>query len=351
MEQMLWPFNGAALGDRLQHRAVVVMPFAGIRHGHVPKSWARLRSFLTLLGLVVLVTLAMRYPVLAQSSKSTCVSVAVDVRLSGKTCLNPSDPARREFRDCFHVDGKRRCGPVMVVLPKGRFLMGSPRSELGHSPEETGPNHQPLPVDISMHFAVGKFEVTFDDWQACVACRHQPDDAGWGRGSRPVIDVSWDDAIAYVKWLSQATGKRYRLLSEAEWEYAARGGTRGPFSTGATITAEQANFNARLTYGGSGQGTYRRQTVAVGSFPPNAFGLYDMHGNVWEWVDDCWSAKLTGRIGAAPTDKIKCYARSFRGGTWLFDPRYLRSASRNRYPPDYRYNTGGFRVALTLKPS
>ena len=139
----------------------------------------------------------------------------------------------------------------------------------------------------------GKHEVAFDEWDACVAAGgcggHHLDDEGWGRGRRPVIDVNWDNAKAYVRWLSRRTGKSYRLLSEAEWEYAARAGTTGPFHTGSTISTNQANY----TYGAGREGLYREKTVPVGSFPANGFGLHDVHGNVWEWVEDCWHSRAT----------------------------------------------------------
>ena len=150
-------------------------------------------------------------------------------------------------------------------------------------------------MTIARPFAVGKFEVTFAEWDACLSgggCSHRPGDAGWGRGKRPVINVSWNDAKAYVAWLSRQTGRAYRLLSEAEWEYAARAGTTTPFSTGRTITSDQANFNSNRI------GQYRQQTVPVGLFSANGFGLHDMHGNVAEWVEDCWHENYVG----APVD-------------------------------------------------
>ena len=163
----------------------------------------------------------------------------------------------------------------MVVVPAGSFIMGSPQNEEGRENDE-GP---PRRVTISKPFAVGKFELTFADWDACVAakgCQHNPGDVlNWGRGMRPIVGVSWNNIIyEYLPWLSGKTGKAYRLLTEAEWEYAARAGTTTPFSTGTTITMDQANFNR-------GKGTYRDKPAEAGSFQPNAFGLHDMSGNVW----------------------------------------------------------------------
>ena len=160
---------------------------------------------------------------------------------------------------------------------------------------------------------------------------HRPGDRGWGRGQRPVIHVSWKDARSYVGWLSRKTGKQYRLLSEAEWEYSARAGTTGPFHFGSTISTDQANYDGRYTYGSGRVGVYRRKTVPVGSFPANGFGLHDMHGNVWEWVEDCWHDSYSGAPsdGSAWTTGGECSKRVLRGGPGTSVPRFLRSAYRN----------------------
>jgi formylglycine-generating enzyme required for sulfatase activity len=259
----------------------------------------------------------------------------------------PGAPAPQQrpgttFKDCPEC-------PEMVVVPAGSFTMGSPESEPQRSADE-GPQRR---VTIARPFAVGKFEVTFAEWDACVAaggCNgHRPSDSNWGRGNRPVINVSWDDARAYVAWLSRKTGKTYRLLSEAEWEYAARAGTTTPFSTGQRITTEQANFDGNHTYNGSSKGQYRQRTLPVGSFAANAFGLHDMHGNVWEWTEDCWNANYSG----APTDGSartsgECGRRVLRGGSWVDLPRFLRSADRYWITAENRIDVIGFRVARTL---
>jgi len=225
-----------------------------------------------------------------------------------------------------------------VVIPAGRFLMGSPDSEAGRDSDE-GPQRE---VVVSRPLAVGKFEVTFAEWDACVAaggCSHRPSDRGWGRGNRPVINVSWADAQEYVRWLSRRTGRTYRLLTEAEWEYAARAGTTTPYSFGQTISPSQAN------YYGTGLG----RTQPVGSYPANAWGLHDMHGNVWEWVEDCWVDSYAG----APVDASQavttggCTHRVSRGGSWLSGPRILRSAFRFSSVPGDGGNTAGFRLART----
>ena len=230
----------------------------------------------------------------------------------------------RVFRDCLEC-------PEMVVVPAGSFTMGSPSWEVGRDDDE-GPQHR---VTIPSPFAVGKYEVTFAEWDACVAgggCNgYRPDDRGWGRGQRPVINVSWDDAKAYVAWLSRKTDQRYRLLSEAEWEYAARAGTTEPFHFGSTISTDQANYNGNYTYGAGRKGVYRQKTMPAGSFPANGFGLHDVHGNVLEWVEDCWYPSYAGAPtnGSAWVSGGECGKRVFRSSSWTSIPRILRSANRN----------------------
>ena len=195
----------------------------------------------------------------------------------------------------------------------------------------------------------------FSQWDACVAeggCSHRPSDAFWGRNERPVINVNWHDAKAYVRWLSGKTGHQYRLLSESEWEYVARAGTTGAFHFGRTISTDQANYDGRYVYGSGREGVYRIKTVSVGSFPSNGYGLHDVHGNVWEWVEDCWHSDYRG----APTDGSawisggNCDYRVLRGGSWNFYPSILRAANRNWNEAGSRNEISGFRVARTLTP-
>ena len=256
----------------------------------------------------------------------------------------PKWEAGEKFRDCADC-------PELVVVPSGSFMMGSPGSEAGRYDDE-GPVRR---VTIAHPFAVGVYEVTFEEWDACVSgggCGgHRPDDWGWGRGKRPVMNVSWNDAKGYVRWLSGETGEAYRLLSEAEWEYVARAGTTGPFHTGATISTEQANYDGNYIYGSGRKGRYREQTSRVGMFSVNAFGLHDVHGNVWEWVEDCWNRSYHG----APEDgraweSGDCSARVLRGGSWGSEPRLLRSAVRGWSSSGDRSSDAGFRVARTLTP-
>jgi formylglycine-generating enzyme required for sulfatase activity len=249
----------------------------------------------------------------------------------------------QEFKDCPEC-------PELVVVPAGSFTMGSPAGEADRAANE-GPQRR---VTIARAFAVGKYEVTFEQWDACVSgggCGgYRPSDNGWGRGNRPVINVSWSDAKQYVEWLGRRTGKSYRLLSEAEWEYAARAGTTTPFHTGATITTDQANYDGNHVYANGPKGIYRERTVQVGRFAANAFGLHDMHGNVWEWVEDCWNASYAGAPsdGNAWTTGGNCVQRVLRGGSWYGDPGYARSAVRIGGTTGIRRVSLGFRVARTL---
>lgn len=184
------------------------------------------------------------------------------------------------------------------------------------------------------NFEVSRYEATFAQWDVCVAdggCNgYSPGDQGWGRGTRPVINVSWNDAQAYVQWLSQRTGQRFRLLTSAEWEIAARAGTTTNFSWG----DQDPVCDQRARNGASFITCTDDRTRPVGSFQPNGFGLYDVHGNVWEWVEDCYDSSCSGRV--------------LRGGSWVDDPEDLRSAVRGWYDPTGRSYTNGFRVARTV---
>ena len=227
--------------------------------------------------------------------------------------------------------------------------MGSPSSEERRFDHE-GPVHR---VTISEPFAVGVHEVTFDEWDACVSAGgcggYRPDDEGWGRGRRPVINVSWEDAQRFVEWLREETGEPYRLLSESEWEYVARAGTSTPFHTGRTISASQANYDGNYTYGNGRKGEFRQRTVPVGTFGPNAFGLHDVHGNVWEWVEDCSNDSYRGAPSdGSAWDRGDCSRRVLRGGSWINRASWLRSAFRVRDVSGHRSVYLGFRVARTL---
>ena len=224
----------------------------------------------------------------------------------------------------------------MVVVPAGEFEMGSNEFEF----------EKPIRrVTVPKVFAIGRREVTFEEWDQCAAsgtCTYRPDDRGQGRGERPVTDVSWRDAKTYVSWLSQKTGQQYRLPSEAEWEYAARGGTKTSYWWGRDVGNRFAN--CRECGGGSGQ-----QTIATGSFAANPFGLFDTAGNAAEWVEDCWNDTYRG----APRDTAawtagQCGQRVLRGGSFDSQARYVRSAARFRYDADVRYYANGFRVVRDM---
>ncbi|MGX1744528.1 SUMF1/EgtB/PvdO family nonheme iron enzyme [Bosea sp. NPDC055353] len=237
-----------------------------------------------------------------------------------------SQPAGARQRDCAGC-------PELVAIPAGSFQMGS--NDLY---EFEKPVH---PVSVR-GFHLGVREVTFEEWDLCIdqgGCNYRPDDRGLGRGKRPVTDIHWNDANAYLAWLSARTGKSYRLPTESEWEYAARAGTVTTYPWGQTLVKERANC-----LGCNDQ--KRGSAVAAGQFPANAFGLYDMAGNAAEWVADCWSESYRNapRDGSAFTVG-GCRERVLRGGSFNNDPRYLRSAARFKYEADVRFYTNGFRVA------
>lgn len=241
------------------------------------------------------------------------------------------------FQDCAVC-------PKMVVIAPGSFLMGSPESD-----DRARSNERPQrKITIGRPFAVSQFEVTFAEWIACSergGCSHHPDDSGWGQGVRPVINVSWDDITnEYLPWLRRVTGHSYRLLTEAEWEYAARAGTTARYYWGDDPGKNNANCC------GSESAWSNQQTAPVGSFKPNAFGLYDMHGNVFEWVQDCYSddAHRTAPTDGSAAAEVPGCDRVLRGGSWMSNTRAMGAPFRNMIFPEYRLNGYGFRVARDL---
>ena len=227
--------------------------------------------------------------------------------------------------------------PEMVVLPAGTFRMGCV------SGRQCVDDELPVHGVRVASLVLSKYEVTFEEYNRFAAAtgRRQPSDWGWGGGSRPVTGVSWEDAAAYANWLSDETGQRYRLPSEAEWEYAARAGTRTAYGWGQNIGRNRANCD------GCGSRWDNDEAVPVGSFAPNAWSLHDMHGNVSEWVADCWHESYAGGplSGSAWLSGGDCGRRVLRGGSWLGDAVNLRSAKRGRIDIGLRYSHVGFRVA------
>ena len=260
------------------------------------------------------------------------------------TTPSPAEPAVGVYPKAYKPgDTFRDCGdcPEMVVIPPGRFRMGDLS---GDGDDDEKPVHD---VRIDYSFAVGKYEVTQDEWVSVMGSNP----SAFKGGRNPVENVSWDDVRAFVDKLSRKTGKEYRLLSESEWEYVARAGSTTKFSWGNTASHEYANYGKDECCAGLAQGRDRWvNTSPSGSFLANSFGVYDMHGNVWEWVEDCWHDSYQGASsdGSAWVSGVDCGRRVLRGGSWRFLPRYLRSANRSWNSTDDRFSGFGFRVARTV---
>jgi formylglycine-generating enzyme required for sulfatase activity len=265
----------------------------------------------------------------------------------------------------------------MVVVPAGSFTMGSPANER----DRWNRGEDQVQVSIAAPFAAGKFAVTFDEWDTCVAgggCnRYRPNDLKWGRGKRPVFNVNWNDAKAYVAWLSKNTGKAYRLLSEAEREFVTRAGTITPYWWGIEWDVDHDNYRTEASEGYEPEECQAVQTTQeardclerlhprtpemspprarvelVDKFKPNPWGLYSVHGNVWDWTEDCWNDSNMGNPGNGSARITgDCSRRVLRGGSWNTYPGGVRAASRNgKGTSGKRYNDVGFRVARTLNP-
>jgi formylglycine-generating enzyme required for sulfatase activity len=281
-----------------------------------------------------------------------------------KPCIKPG--GGQSFRDCPEC-------PEMLVVPHGSFLMGATQSELDKLSQQYGQNlNREAPrhsVTISKSFAVGKFAVRRDEFEAFIReSGYQIDEGCWTwkykqdtpsykspgfkqTNSHPVVCVNWEDAAAYVSWLSKKTGKAYRLLTEAEREYVARAGTTTSFWWGESISPQQANYDGNYAFGNGERGTYRQTTVPVDSFKPNPWGLYQVHGNVWEWVEDCWLEDYTEvPQDGSPVKTEKCNYRVLRGGAWSSGPEDLRATYRHWSDPAFRVPRFGFRVARSITP-
>ncbi len=228
-------------------------------------------------------------------------------------------------------------GMRLAFVPPGTFMMGSPEDESERKNDET--QHE---VTLTKGFYMGVMPVTQVQWRAVMGT----DPSEFKGDERPVESVSWDDAQAFCRKLSAQEGKEYRLLTEAEWEYACRAGTTTPFCFGETIGTDQANYKGSFVYGDGREGVYREETTAVGRFPPNPWGLHDMHGNVWEWCEDWYGGY--GRVVTDPLGPLNGEIRVMRGGSWGFAPESCRSAYRSGDSPDARYISNRFRVVLDL---
>jgi len=220
-----------------------------------------------------------------------------------------------------------------IEIPAGTFMMGSPASEVNRKSDEI--QH---PVTLSA-FRISRYQITFEQYDLfCEAVKKEkPIDEGWGRKNRPIIHVNWFDATAFAEWMG------CRLPTEAEWEYACRAGTTTPFSTGENLTTAQANYNGNFPYHNYPKGIFRARTVPVGSFDPNPWGLYDMHGNVWEWCND-WYDNFPSTEQTDPAGPESGTFRIFRGGGWRNYAQLCRSAFRYKYFPDHRHFNIGFRL-------
>ena len=251
----------------------------------------------------------------------------------------PVRAAGEKFRDC------NDCPEVVVVASTDSFTFGADGSrDRAEAPE--------VQVTIGAPFAIGVYEITYDDWQVCLddgGCNeYEPPDMGWGAGQRPVVNVSHEDANAYLNWLSEKTGQTYRLPSEAEWEYAAQAGSDEEFSTGNDITASQANINGDFPFGGGPKELNRGRTVEVGSFAANPYGLFDVHGNVWEWVADCWKPSHAGAPSDASAVGGACSSRVIKGGAFTAGAWRSRARHRRSEPQSRRDFDTGFRVLREL---
>ncbi len=257
--------------------------------------------------------------------KSPIRQIRQQIRIPRPICNQP----KQVFRDRLVYD---ELGPEMICIPAGKFQMGDIQG-IGNRDEQ--PVHE---VSIQA-FAMSRYEVTFEQYDSFLkaTAAKKPDDEGWGRDNRPVIWVSWQDATTYTKWLTEQTGRHYRLPTEAEWEYAARAGKQKVYGYSDDVGENMANCAK------SGSRWSNKQTAPVGSFANNAFGLYDMVGNVWEWTCSAYQSRYRGKeLTCADEDNHS--GRVLRGGSWFLDPRLCRVAARNWSYMDSSYNNVGFRV-------
>ena len=252
-----------------------------------------------------------------------------------------SQSAQGEADEHLTLDLGNGVSMELVLIPAGEFTMGSPAAEEGHEDDES-PQWR---VTVSEPFYMGVHEVTQEQYQAVMG-----ENPGYLKGAKnPVERVSWNEAMEFCIKLSDGAGMNVGLPTEAEWEYACRAGTTTPFHTGQTISTDQANYDGDHTYGDGKKGEDRGKTIAVGSFKPNAWGLYDMHGNVWEWCSDWYGESYARAQDQDPTGPDSGTLRVLRGGGWGHSPQSCRSASRHWHAPGFRSLNYGFRVAVDLE--
>jgi len=290
----------------------------------------------------------------------SCDGVEIAIATGERRCMRPGAGKTELFKDCANC-------PRLVVIPTGSFTMGSPQDEA----ERVSEREDQVRVSIAKPFAVGAFAVTRGEFAAfVVATNHKPDGGcfiwtgtewkersdrswrspGFAQNDRhPVTCVSWNDARAYVSWLSTKTGKTYSLLTEAEREYVTRAGTTTPFWWGGSISTKRANYNGNSAYARGTKGAWRQKTLPVDNFSANAWGLYNVHGNLWDGTEDCWNESNSGNPadGNARTTG-DCSLRVVRGGSWNYSPTYLRAAFRYWNENGNRNSGQGFRVARKL---
>jgi formylglycine-generating enzyme required for sulfatase activity len=241
-------------------------------------------------------------------------------------------------------------GMKFVWIPPGTFLMGSPKQEKGEPITLTRGFFSDEPhqhkVTLTKGFYMGAYTVTQEQWQAVMG--NNPSHFK-GEKNLPVEKVSWNDCQHFIKKLQKQDQRQYRLPTEAEWEYACRAGTKTAFFFGETISTDQANYDGRFTYGNGKQGVYRRKTTPVGTFPANALGLYDMHGNVWQWCQDFFGDYPNKDVVNPQGPEKSGGPCVLRGGSWYNTPGFCRSACRNKNSPNHRNNDCGLRVCFFVE--
>jgi formylglycine-generating enzyme required for sulfatase activity len=305
----------------------------------------RSRLFAAFLAVLLAVSLAnaAERSATTSSGQKPPAETPVQIMPAGIYPLTPEREQALRPRDSF-----KECDvcPEMVVVPKGSFIMGTPITEVDRSKGED-PLHR---VTFARPFAVGRFTISFDEWDACLAdggCGGNKGDDKFGRGRLPAQGINFEAAKSYLAWLSRKVGRTYRLPSESEREYFTRAGTTTPFWFGNTISSQNANYVASTPYAGGPRGVDSKGPVVVDSYAPNPFGLYQVHGNVWEWTEDCYNKRYTEDTptDGAPWLEGDCTKRIVRGGTWNWSADSSRSGCRS----DSWFGTGNsFRVVRTL---